>query len=167
MSDRTIFPCRPFVLTGLLMLTLVGLVSGSTAMAPSQASTGQIVGTVVDQQGAAIVGAEVTVTNTETGLKRVVQTNSAGQYRVVLLPAGRYEVSAEASGFQRMVQSGVIVTVGSSVDVNFAFRVGEITETVEVTGPSASKRPGQSPAPWSIRRPFAIFPSMGDGSRIS
>lgn len=115
------------------MLMLVGLVSGRTAMAQSQASTGQIVGTVVDQQGAAIVGAEVTVTNTETGLKRVVQTNSAGQYRVVLLPAGRYDVSAEASGFQRMVQSGVIVTVGSSVDVNFALRVGEITETVEVT----------------------------------
>jgi hypothetical protein len=115
-----------------MLALLIGLISVVSAMAQSQASTGQIVGTVTDQQGASVAGAQVTVHNVATDLTRTVQTNSDGQYRAVLLPPGVYNVTVEATGFQRLTQKGVVVNVGSSVDVNFSLKVGAVTETVEV-----------------------------------
>ncbi|MCS6806337.1 MAG: carboxypeptidase regulatory-like domain-containing protein [Acidobacteriota bacterium] len=111
---------------------LIGFFGVTHAMAQSQASTGQIVVTVLDPQGAAIVGAQVTVSNPATGLTRTVQTNDVGQFRLVLLPPGTYDVTIEATGFQRVVQKNVVVSVGSSVDVNVVMSVGSVSEVVEV-----------------------------------
>lgn len=115
-----------------LLGLLIGLLGVTHAMAQSQASTGQIVGTVLDPQGAAIAGAQATVSNPATGLTRSVQTSEGGQFRFVLLPPGTYDVTIEAAGFQRVVQKNVIVSVGSSVDVNVVMTVGPVSEVVEV-----------------------------------
>ncbi|HWP43995.1 MAG TPA: carboxypeptidase-like regulatory domain-containing protein, partial [Blastocatellia bacterium] len=88
----------PFKSICALMLALCLATSAVPAMAQSQASTGQIAGSVVDSQGAAIARATVKVTNTQTGLERKVTTNDNGLYNIVLLPPGVYKVSAEASG---------------------------------------------------------------------
>ncbi|HEY4683979.1 MAG TPA: carboxypeptidase-like regulatory domain-containing protein, partial [Candidatus Acidoferrales bacterium] len=101
--------------------------------AQAQASTGQIVGTVTDASGGVIPGAKVTIANVDTGLKRELTTNDAGQYRAVLLPTGRYEVSVEAGGFATAKQRDIILNVGSVVQANFTMQVGAVAQTIEVT----------------------------------
>jgi hypothetical protein len=119
----------------LAMLAAVGLlaVGSPRVSAQTQASTGQIVGIVLDPQGAAIANAKVTITNPSTGLRQELATNEAGQYRAVLLPPGRYEVTVEAAGFQKETVTGVEVNVGRAVDVNFTLKVGAVAEVIEVT----------------------------------
>jgi len=105
----------------------------ASAWAQTQASTGQIVGLVLDPQGAAVPKAKITIVETTTGFRREVFTNEAGQYRAVLLPAGRYSVTVEAPGFQTETRTGIEVNVGRAVDVNFTLKVGALAEIVEVT----------------------------------
>src|SRR2546425_12357760 len=64
-------------------------------------------GKVEDSSGAALPGATVTVTSLETGASRSLRTDEAGTYRVLSLPVGRYEVKAEAAGFQSALPTGV------------------------------------------------------------
>ncbi|MBM3791465.1 MAG: TonB-dependent receptor, partial [Acidobacteria bacterium] len=117
----------------LACLLLAGAVTAVPAMAQAEASTGQIVGTVLDQQKASIPGAEIRVTNPATGLERVTITNEAGLYRAPLLPAGVYSVTATMTGFQGETRTNVQVNVGSTIDVNFMLKVGNISEVVEVS----------------------------------
>src|SRR5689334_16154473 len=74
--------------------------------------TATISGKVEDPSGAAIPGAAVTLTSTETGAARTVKTDVAGSYRVLSLPVGQYEIRAEASGFKVAVRTGVSLVVG-------------------------------------------------------
>ncbi|MCV5639189.1 carboxypeptidase-like regulatory domain-containing protein, partial [Escherichia coli] len=78
--------------------------------AQSQATTGNIEGRVVDQQGAVVVGATVTATNQQTGLTRSVTTDENGEYRLILLPPGSYTVRVERSGFAPAEARDVVVT---------------------------------------------------------
>lgn len=118
---------------GILALCLSAL-SGS-ALAQSQANTGQIVGSVADPNGAVVPGARITLTSLDTGAVRELVTNEAGQYRAVLLPAGRYKVAASASGFAPATVAEVVVNVGAAVDVNFSLKIGAVAETIEVSAP--------------------------------
>ena len=86
--------------------------------AQSAANTGQIVGQIVDQSGAAVGGAEVTVKNKDTNFSRTVATDSAGRYAAPYLPLGPYTVSVTAAGLQAPAQD-VFVTLGSSISANF------------------------------------------------
>src|SRR5580765_2474466 len=82
--------------------------------AQSAANSGQIVGQVLDQSGAAIAGIDVTVRNTDTNFSRSVVTDGAGRYAAANLPLGPYEVSVKAPGFETALQEA-FVTLGSSV----------------------------------------------------
>ena len=87
-----------------------------------------------DQQGAVIAKADVSARNLETGAVRKTTSDDNGTYRISSVPAGSYEVSASAAGFKTEVRSGIVVTVGGDVSVNFSLTVGAISEKVEVTG---------------------------------
>src|SRR3990172_3011877 len=118
-QTRTIF----FVL---FSLTLAGtLVLG-------QVTTGTILGTVMDASGAVVPGATITIRNVETGISRTLTSDAAGRYTAPQLPLGRYEVTAEASGFQRVVRSGIELSVGRQAAVDFQMRVGTVAEQVTV-----------------------------------
>jgi len=125
---------RRAVVWGCAVAALLTLAVG-TAGAQSQAASGQIVGTVTDPNGAVVPGAKITVTNLGTGLVRELVTTEVGQYRAVLLPAGRYKVEANASGFAPVSASDVVVNVGTAVDVNFVLKIGAVAETIQVTAP--------------------------------
>ena len=99
----------------------------------SQATTGTIQGTVTDPNGAVVSGASVTVRNTETGFERTVTSNSDGFFTAPLLPLGKYRVTTNASGFSASVLENVAVTVGQTLALNIAMKVGTATETVDVT----------------------------------
>ena len=103
----------------------------------AQAVNGTILGIVQDQQGGAIGKAEVTARSLDTGAIRKTTSEDNGEYRIASIPAGSYEVSITAPGFKTEVRSGIVVTVGADVGVNFALTVGAVTEKVEVTAEAA------------------------------
>src|ERR1700747_3870390 len=68
--------------------------------ADAQGVTGTFTGTVTDAQGAAVPGADVTITNVGTNDKTVAKTNTEGVYRVPELPVGTYEIAVVSKGFK-------------------------------------------------------------------
>jgi hypothetical protein len=118
----------PRLLTGLCLLLAPAVPAGA------QQQLGAIQGTIADQSGGVIPGVTVTVTNLGTGIARTTVTNEVGIYRVPSLDPGRYEVVAELMGFRKAIRTGVILSVGTTLGVNFTLEPGEVTETIEVTG---------------------------------
>jgi hypothetical protein len=104
-----------------------------SALAQSQASTGQIVGSVRDSAGAAVPNATVRAANTQTGLSQTATTGDEGLFRFVLLPPGVYNITVEASGFSRTEANNIKVNVGQSVDANITLGVGNVQETINVS----------------------------------
>jgi hypothetical protein len=104
------------------------------AAAAAQLTTGTITGTVTDQSGAAVPGANITVKHVETGTSRTTVSGATGRYEVSNLSIGQYEVSATSAGFQTSVRSGIALTVGRTAVVDHALQVGEVTQAVTVTG---------------------------------
>ena len=96
-----------------------------------------IQGTITDPSAAAVPGAQVTVTNTATGIVRQATTSSEGFYRVSNLGPGPYSVSAEKSGFTKVQQTAVDLAVSAVVRVDLSLSVGAVSERVEVTGQAA------------------------------
>lgn len=91
-----------------------------------------IVGTVVDPSGALIPGAQVTVTNTNTGISVKAKTSSNGTYSVPGLMAGAYEVTIEAPGFNTYHATGITLVSAATVRVDAKLRVGNATQAVVV-----------------------------------
>ena len=118
-----------------LLSTVLALELVLLGTAWAQASSGAIVGFVADPSGAAISGVHIAVTNKNTGVRRAVVTAAAGDYSASALEVGLYEVSAEASGFQRAVRDAVI-EAGSTTTVNLSMQVGSSTQTVSVQAAS-------------------------------
>src|SRR6267378_1260643 len=103
------------------------------AMAQSQATSGQIVGTVKNPNGELVPGATVTVTNPATGLSRSITTNDQGGFSAVNLPSGEYTIDVEAQGFGKFTQTGYKVEVGSAVTADINLSVQGVTGTVLVS----------------------------------
>ena len=94
---------------------------------------GSIAGTVSDAQGAVVQNATVTVKNAATNATRTAATNENGQYRILQLQPGFYEVSVTAANFKTSVVPSVQVQVGQSSAADVALEVGGQSETVTVT----------------------------------
>jgi hypothetical protein len=101
----------------------------------AQAPGGTIAGTVHDQSGAVISGVPVQALSRATGQARTTVTTERGDYSFPALLAGEYEVSVEASGFERIVRTAT-VEAGTTTTANFALEVGEVSESVTVTAAS-------------------------------
>ena len=120
-------------LLSLIALTCVSLIGGYTVSAQSQAINGQIEGTVLDPNGAAVPNATVIVRNVGTGSERTVTTDSEGFYRVPLLPLGSYRVTVESANFKRVVREGITITTGQTATININLETGGVQETVTIT----------------------------------
>src|SRR5438128_801560 len=118
------------VLSGFLFIVLT--CTGAWAQ-----STAQINGTVKDQSGAVLPGVEVTVTQTDTGLKRSIPTDETGSYVLSNLPLGPYRLEAALPGFRSYVQTGIVLQVDASPTVNPVLEVGQVTDQVEVQANAA------------------------------
>src|SRR5438132_2293826 len=95
-------------------------------------ATAQISGTVKDQTGAVLPGVEVTATQTDTGIARTAVTNETGSYVLPNLPIGPYKLEASLPGFRTYVQTGIVLEVNASPQVNVTLEVGQVSEQVEV-----------------------------------
>src|SRR5215510_4308664 len=103
-------------------------------LALAQVNTATISGTVRDESGAVLPGANVTVQNQDTGISRTVSTSETGRYSAPALGLGNYQVTAQLQGFQSQVRSGIALTVGREAVVDFTLAVGAVSQTVEVKG---------------------------------
>jgi Carboxypeptidase regulatory-like domain len=103
------------------------------AIAMAQVDTGMIAGTVRDNSGAVIADAVVTVTNLSTNAKETTRTGSNGAYLARLLKVGTYSLTVEKIGFQKYVQTGILVDVQARLEVDVTLQVGVVTEAVNVT----------------------------------
>jgi len=103
-----------------------------TAPLFGQSAGGTIQGVVSDPSGAAVAGAQITVTELATGVTRTGSTNAVGFYAVPSLQPSVYSAAVTAQGFSRKIQEKVTLTVGANLTVNFSLKVGSSTEAVEV-----------------------------------
>src|SRR5688572_10353259 len=104
-----------------------------TGLASAQERFGTLSGRVTDQQGAAVPGVTVTVTNIESREAKVYVTDSDGMWVALDLNPGRYNVAFELAGFARVERPDISVMLGRAFDLNAQMRVGQLTETVQVT----------------------------------
>jgi hypothetical protein len=104
-----------------------------TASAWAQ-GTGEITGTVTDPSGAAIAGAKVTVTNIATSAERTTTTNESGIYDIPALNPGTYAARVESSGFRVAERKDVVLQVGQVDRLDFPMEIGNVSDTIEVTG---------------------------------
>jgi hypothetical protein len=96
-------------------------------------SSGGIAGTVADASGAVLPRATVNVVDTQTGLKRTVVSDGAGQFRVEGLSPATYDVSAELAGFATLIRRGVTIAIGQTVISDFRLKPSKVATVVEVT----------------------------------
>src|SRR5712692_7836937 len=100
-------------------------------------STAQISGVVKDQTGAVLPGAEVTMMQTETGLKRTTLADETGSYSLPNLPIGPYRLEASLPGFRSYAQTGIVLQVNSNPVINIILQVGQVSDEVQVEANAA------------------------------
>jgi hypothetical protein len=101
--------------------------------AQSAASTGRLEGTVTDSSGAAIGEADVSVRNQNTGVSITVRSSSEGDFVVLYLDPGTYEVSIHKNGFGKLVLKDITVSVGTRAILHPQLSVGKVESTVTVS----------------------------------
>jgi hypothetical protein len=114
-----------------LFLAFVFLLIPLTALAQDTAT---IVGAVTDPSDAAIPGVMVIVSNPDKGFSRQVESNAAGEYTAAKIPIGNCVLMAQATGFKKLIRSGITLTVGQTLRVDLALTVGAVTQEVTITG---------------------------------
>jgi hypothetical protein len=98
----------------------------------SQSDRGTITGTVSDPAGAVVAGAAIEARNVATGAVYQVATSNTGNYTIVQLPAGSYELDVTVPGFKKFIRTGLVVEVAGTLRIDAALEVGAATESVTV-----------------------------------
>ncbi|HSD72317.1 MAG TPA: carboxypeptidase regulatory-like domain-containing protein [Thermoanaerobaculia bacterium] len=106
----------------------------ASGFSQTQATTGVISGTVVDQTDAALPGASVAIRNTATNFEKIETTGTDGRFRAVLLPLGPYRITVTLPGFTTLVREGVTLSVGQEVNLRLPLQVSGVQQEVRVTG---------------------------------
>ncbi len=118
-------------------LTLFLMALLTSVNVAGQQITGSIRGTVSDPSGAMVQAATVTAKQTETGLTRSAVTDHRGEYVLVELPIGHYQLEVQAKGFQKYLQQGISLDVNETATVGVHLKVGSETQQVEVSANAA------------------------------
>jgi hypothetical protein len=108
-----------------------------SAISLSAQTAGTISGHVSDSTGAAVAGANISLTNMETRSERSTVTTTAGDYTFTEVPVGIYKLRAARAGFKTITSNSVQVQVQQSVRLDFPFEVGAVTESIEVQASGA------------------------------
>src|SRR5579862_981613 len=94
-------------------------VSALTALATfAQSDRGTITGTISDPAGAVVAGAAIEARNVATGAVYPVASSATGNYTIVQLPAGNYELSVSVPGFKKFVRQNLVIEVAGTVRVD-------------------------------------------------
>jgi len=118
---------------GMIVLALLVASGGLAGAARAQAVGAALSGLITDERGGPVPDATVSIKNLGTGVVREVSSNGDGFYSAPNLLPGTYEVRVAAQGFQTSVQKDVRLTVGAQQALNVGLKVGQLTQTVEVS----------------------------------
>src|SRR5262245_60027896 len=118
-------------------LLVVALMCATVAFGQAQSNAADIQGFVKDSTGAVVPNATVTARNPGTNISRSTTTGDDGNYRIVNLPPGDYEITVEAPNFKTAVLTRVTITVGQIADVDVTLEAGQITESVTISDATA------------------------------
>jgi hypothetical protein len=124
-------------------LTITGMLILGISVGYAQSNLASVSGVVSDPQGAVVPAAAVSATNAATGVDTKTVTDAAGFYAIRNLPIGAYTLTIEHPGFRRYVWQRTILTTGQSLGLDVRLQLGEISQTVKVTG-EASLLEGQT-----------------------
>ncbi|MBV8844319.1 MAG: carboxypeptidase regulatory-like domain-containing protein, partial [Bryobacterales bacterium] len=100
----------------------------------AQSDRGTITGTISDPAGAVVANAAVEARNSDTGAVYPVAASDTGNYTIVQLPSGNYELSVTVPGFKKYVRSGLVVQAAQTIRVDATLEVGNAAESVTVSG---------------------------------
>jgi hypothetical protein len=107
----------------ILVSPLIVALLASPTLLFAQSTAATISGTVLDEQKSVLPGATVTLRNLETGQIRAATSDATGNYKIVGLPPGRYELVVELTGFTRSTQSEVILRVAQEITLNASLKL--------------------------------------------
>ena len=102
-----------------------------------QVAVAGVDGTVTDTTGAAVAGAQVRMIDIGTDQPHAATTDTSGRYELPNLPIGSYRLEVKLAGFKTYVQNGIILQVGSNVTQNVKLEIGDVSQSIEVTGNAA------------------------------
>ena len=140
-----------FILIGLLLTTTCFVIPVSTKAQGE--TTSAILGQVNDPTEAAVPGATVTITNQEIGLKRIAKTDDTGHFNFPQLKPGTYSVKVEAEGFAPQQNNNVLAGLGQKQTVDFALKLAQSEQTVEVSSQSQLINPGDANTSTNLNAP--------------
>ncbi|MGA8762090.1 MAG: carboxypeptidase regulatory-like domain-containing protein [Candidatus Sulfotelmatobacter sp.] len=100
----------------------------------AQKATALLTGTVRDASGAVVVGATITLKNSNTNIARTQVTGKDGDYLFNLVPVGTYDLTVEQTGFDKYVRKGITLEINQNARLDVALRIGKTSQVVEVTG---------------------------------
>ncbi len=130
-KDRLIF--EPLANSSWILRSLaIALLLSSASISIAQRITASLGGIVRDSSAAVIPNARVSIANTGTQVTTKTQTNGEGRFEVSNLPPGPYSVAVDASGFKRLVRSGLVLNVDQTAQLEIVLEVGSATDTVQV-----------------------------------
>ncbi|MCC6585457.1 MAG: TonB-dependent receptor [Bryobacterales bacterium] len=147
---------------------LISLILTSAPLLVGQSTRGTITGKVVDTTGSSVPGATVKATNTAEQTAVEASTDAAGYYVLPQVPLGPYTLLVEAKGFKGFRQEGIIIHVNDKLTIDVMLAVGEVRETVTVSGEAPLLTPESSSLgqvinnrtivelPLNGRNPFAL-----------
>jgi len=128
----------------------------------ARAQDGSIIGTAVDDTKAVLPGVNITATNQETGRVASAVTDEKGEYRLLRLPAGKYTVQADLSGFSGVVLKDVELLVGNNLAIPFTMKLAQVSETLTVIGETPLVDTASSQVAGNVdRRQMEEMPLMG------
>jgi carboxypeptidase family protein/TonB-dependent receptor-like protein len=124
----------------LVILSVIALISSQcfAGLVLAQRTTASVAGSITDESGAAVPGAEVVAHNLATMVERSVISNTLGYYVLTALPAGRYSLTVRKTGFQSQVLPEMLLEVDQNATVNLSLKIGSISETVNVSVEAAA-----------------------------
>ncbi len=125
--------CSQRNLAALALTAFLVAFTGVSAKAQTSGA-GTINGAVTDPNQAVIPGAQVTVTDVDTGISHNYMTNSAGLYSAPFLLPGHYQIDATAANFGKVEEKGITLQVGETLTIDLTMKVSTATTTVEVSG---------------------------------
>jgi hypothetical protein len=157
------------MLKGVRLLLWIALLIVSSRVVLAQVSTqGSMLGTVTDSSGASVPGAEVVVTNLDTGLVNKAVTDSGGNFEILALHIGRYSVTVTATGFKTWKLTSTMINVGERSRLTPTLEIGQVSEQVSVVANAELLQTEQSglqtviemqqirELPLSVRNPVAL-----------
>ena len=117
-----------------LFLLLWFAFAGFASSANAQIGNASLGGTVTDQSGGLVAGADLTLTNRATRFQAKATSNERGEYTFRNLTPGTYDLAVSKAGFESYVQTGLVITINASARAEVMMKVGAVTETVTVSG---------------------------------